>query len=190
MAKDIVARLIALDKSKGAVSNSSQGKLQDNLRYCIDVVAHLYGVHYVDGATRGLYKKEFGAALKAYSHQVQLPGALATQDDFSVYNSLALVTLQGVVWGKDDHDVKAWRANFNQHADKGWGPAFRIVSGRSIDDATIDKYSTMRMSRSQDNDIILGQRPSKYLKGTFPPTSGDWLVLDYVNLKGLRLAWQ
>jgi hypothetical protein len=191
VAKDIVTRLIALDKSEGAVSDSPQGKVRDNLRYCIDVVAHLYGVHYVSGAMRGLYKVEFGAALKADSLLVQVPAdRLATMDDYSVFNSLALVTLQGVAWGKDDGDVKDWRANYRQHADKGWGPAFRIVSGRSIDDASINNYYTMRMGRSQDNDIILAQRPSKYLKGIFPPTSGDWLVLDYVILKGLRLAWQ
>lgn len=189
VAKDIVSRLIDLDRKKGAVSDSSQGHIGDNLRYVIDVLARKYDLDYVDGNRRHFYKLQFSGALKVYALQVQLPGDAATHEDYSVFNSLSLVTLQGIVWGKDDGDVKDWRANFHQHADKGWGPAFRIVAGRSIDDATIEKYRTVKVSRSQDNDIILSQRPHKYLDGTFPPAHGDWLVLDYVLLEGLRGAW-
>jgi hypothetical protein len=53
---------------------------------------------------------------------------------------LPSVSLQCIAWGKDDHDVQDWRANFKVHADDGWEPAFRLVAGRSINNAEIEAY--------------------------------------------------
>lgn len=198
VAKAVLADLVRLVKKHGAVSRTPGGKVGGNLRYVIDVLGDRSGVSLVGGTVRSLHKAEFSAALRAHSLLVQLPSDdLATRDDYSVFNSLALVTLQCVVWGASDGDVRDWRANYRQHADKGWGPAFRIVSGRSLDDNEIEKYYSAHIKGDQDNDIIMGQRPHKYLSGHFPQpqfgqsgASGEWLVLDYVILKGLQLAWR
>jgi hypothetical protein len=195
IAKDVLGELIDLVKRRGAVSDARQGRVRENLKYVIDVLADKYDVDFVDGNTRSAYKLAFTTSLRFDSGQVQLPGDAATQDDFSVFNRLSLVTLQAILWGTSDDDVRAWRKNYRQHADRGWGPAFRIVAGRSLSDARIDEYKEAFIQRSQDNDIIMGQRPHKYLSGAFPgpqiaqDASNGWLVLDYVVLSGLKAAW-
>lgn len=195
VARDVLNRLIDLDKRKGAVSNSHQGTLRDNQRYVIDVVCRMYDVDYISGLKRDIFKHEFSIALKANNIMAQLPWEkLAKMDDYSVFNALGLVSVTCVKWGKDDDDVDGWRANYKLHADKGWGPAFRIVAGRSLEDSVIEAYYTAHITRDQDNDIIMAQRPHKYLNNEFTPDQkggpGQWLVLDYVILKSLRLLWQ
>jgi hypothetical protein len=61
----------------------------------------------------------------------------------------------------------------------------------------IDAYRTAHIKSDQDNDIILAQRPHKYISDKFPALQlsqtggeGQWLVLDYLILKGLELAWR
>jgi len=125
----------------------------------------------------------------------QLPWEeLATMDDYSVFNALAVVSVTCIKWGKDDNDVDAWRANYRLHADRGWGPSFRIVASRSLDESQIEDYYTAHITHDMDKDIIMAQRPHKYLKGDFGPYlkggPGQWPVLDFVILKGLRLVWQ
>jgi hypothetical protein len=196
VAKDILKKLIELVDEQGGVSDSTQGEVRENLKYVIDVLARKYGLDSVSGATRGVYKNAFSLSLKADNAQAQLPGDLATADGYSVFNRLSLVTLQGLVWGVDDSDVKDWRKNYKVHADKGWGPAFRLVAGRSLSGEDIKKYASAYIKRDQDNDIIMGQRPSKYLAGDFPePQFGQAdadgaLVLDFVVLSGLHAAWK
>jgi len=48
--------------------------------------------------------------------------------------------------------------------------------------------------REVDNDVIMGQRPSKYKDGTFPaPACQDsntrTVAIDYVILQALRALW-
>jgi hypothetical protein len=194
-AKGVLEDLMRIVSRHGGVSDSNQGEVRENLKYVIDVLARKYRLDSVDGNTRSVYKAAFTLSLKADSGQVQLPGDAATHDDFSVFNRLALVTLQGLMWGNDDDDVKKWRRHYRQHADKGWGPAFRIVAGRSLPDKEISKYKSAFIKRSQDNDIIMAQRPHTYLSGEFPDPqfkqdeSNGSLVLDYVVLAALDAAW-
>ena len=115
------------------------------------------------------------------------------QDEFSFFNALALVTLQALAWGPGDDDVKQWRENFHHMADKGGGPAFQIASGVTPVNPTVDSFKTTTTCRDADNDVVMSQRPSKFLDGTYPNpscgTSPRTAALDYVILKGLELAW-
>jgi hypothetical protein len=154
---------------------------------------------------RAFYKAMFSLALKAHNLSAQfddslaggilfgIPVKLEVTDEYSVFNALAAVSLQCVAWGKEDSDVQAWRANFKLHADDGWGPAFRIVAGRSVTPDVIEIYRTAHVTRDQDNDIIMAQRPGKIRDGRFDLTlsgeDGEWLVLDYVVLKALDWVW-
>jgi len=195
VAKDILTKLIELDKQHGALSDSHQGQIRDNQRFCIDIVCSMYGITYLKGFRRDACKFEFAAALALNNQLAQLPWQeLATQDAYSVFNALALVSEACIKWGKSNEDVDTWRKNYRVHADKGWGPAFRIVAGRSMDQKDIDAYARSYISRAQDNDIIMAQRPGKYISGDFKPDPiagpNKWLVLDYVILRGLELAWQ
>jgi hypothetical protein len=194
-AKDILERLIDLDKRRGALSDSHQGQIGDNQRYAIDIACRMYGIDYLKGFRRDSCKFQFSAALALNNRLAQLPWQdLSTLDAYSVFNALGLVNEACIKWGKSDEDVDAWRKNYRVHADKGWGPAFRIVAGRSLNPSDIDAYRAAYMTRNRDNDIIMAQRPAKYISGDFAPdtTAGPdkWLVLDYVILKGLQLLWQ
>ncbi|QEH39278.1 hypothetical protein OJF2_78930 (plasmid) [Aquisphaera giovannonii] len=194
VARDLLQRLIGLDERIGALSSSSSGTIRDNQRYVIDINCRMYDIDYLSGPRRDVCKGSFSAALKANNFMAQLPWEeLATMDDYSVFNALAVVSVACVKWGKDDDDVDAWRSNYRLHADRGWGPSFRIVAGRSLEDSSIEDYYTAHITREMDNDIIMAQRPHRYLKGDFGPQlkggPGQWLVLDYVILKGLRLIW-
>jgi len=194
-AKTILERLSALVKKKGALSDARKGQILPNQEYLIDLVCKMYGFEHSNGLTRGLQKTAFSAACKAHNIIAQAPDdRIATLDDYAVFNALSLVTVTAMKWGKDDSDVNSWRENYRLHADKGWGPAFRIVSGRSIDDATIDSYKTMYIKRDLDNDIVLSQRPHKFLNNTFPTSlnsgPGIYRVLDYVILKALQSEWK
>lgn len=197
-AKAILEHVVGLVKSHGRVSPTAGGAVGKNLSYCIDVIGDKHGVSLLNSFERGLSKVEFSLALKFYNAQAQVPiEDIKTLDDFSVFNSLGLVSQQCLSWGKDDDDVEAWRSNFKLLADKGWGPSFRLVSGRSITEEEIDKYGSAHITRLQDNDIIMAQRPTKYLKHEYPEMqfsqgSGEdrHLVLDYVILKGLQCVWK
>jgi hypothetical protein len=197
LAKTILSHLVEMVKKRGAISAKEHGKIGRNLQYVIDVLSGKYEVPFLDGTERGFCKHHFSLALKAHNAQAQLPGDLATEGDYSVFNTLSLVTVQCIMWGKKDDDVKTWRRNYRIHADKGWGPAFRIVSGRTVRTHDIDAYCNAHITREQDNDIVLSQRPHKFLSGDFPKPQfrqigkeGEWLVLDFVILRGLQLTWQ
>jgi hypothetical protein len=194
-AKTVLQKLIDLDRRHGALSDTHQGQIRDNQRYAIDIACRMCGINYLQGFRRDRCKFEFSIAMAANNWMAQLPWQdLATQDDYSVFNALGLVSEACVKWGKDDEDVDTWRKNYRLHADKGWGPAFRITSGRSFSVSDIDIYASAYITRDRDNDIIMAQRPAKYLSGEFKPDStpgpNKWLVLDYVVLKGLQLLWQ
>lgn len=194
IANDLLIRLIELDRNHGALSDSHQGQIRDNQRYAIDIACRMYDIEYLRGFRRELCKIEFSTALAINNQLAQLPWeSLATNGSYAVFNALGLVSASCAKWGKDDEDVDSWRKSFRVHADKGWGPAFRIVSGRSISIEDIDSYATAYVTRDHDNDIIMAQRPEKYLSGEFFPDhqAGDnrWLVLDYLILKGLQLLW-
>lgn len=194
-AQAILQKLIDLDRRHGAISDTHQGQIRDNQRYAIDIVCRMYGIDYLRGIRRDACKLAFSTALALNNQLAQLPWQdLATRDDYSVFNALGLVSEACIKWGKDDEDVDTWRKNYRVHADRGWGPAFRITSGRSFSLSDIDEYASTYITRDQDNDIILAQRPAKYLSGEFAPDTNPgpnkWLVLDYVILKGLQLLWQ
>jgi hypothetical protein len=154
----------------------------------------MYGIDYLRGLRRDLCKFAFSAALVLNNQLAQLPWQdLATMDAYSVFNSLGLISEACVKWGKNDEDVDTWRKNYRVHADKGWGPAFQITSGRSFSVSDVDVYASAYITRAQDNDIIMAQRPAKYLSGEFTPDTtpgaNKWLVLDYMVLKGFQLLW-
>jgi hypothetical protein len=212
---DIMRSLSTLEEDGTPLSNSRQGKIGRNIGYMIDVLADnaRYRINYrtsdlpfylvpcagdIKCATanrRQVYKKMFGGAIQAHQLAGWIQGStgLEVSDEYSVFNALGAVTLQCIAWGKDDSDVKKWRAHFEIFADDGWGPAFRLVAGRSVTDADIDVYYTSYMTRGLDNDIIIAQRPGKIKTGEFepglPPGPDRWLLLDYVILKGLRALW-
>ena len=195
VAKDILKRLIDIDKRHGAISDSRQGQIGDNQRYAIDIVCRMYDIDYLRGFRRDLCKFEFSTALALNNRLAQLPWQdLATLDAYSVFNALGLVSEACIKWGKSDEDVDTWRKNYRVHADKKWGPSFQIVSGRSFDPMDIEQYYTSYISSDKDNDIIMAQRPAKYISGEFHPDHdagpNKWLVLDYVILKGFQLLWQ
>lgn len=156
---------------------------------------------------RAYYKAIFSLALKAENLGEQFDDTLTGGvmfgkpikvdshiDRFSMFNTLGAVSLQCIAWGAGDTDVQDWRANFRVHADDGWGPAFKLVAGRSVAASEIEAYRMAYVTRDQDNDIIMAQRPDKIRDGTFdlllPGTFGQWLVLDYVILKALALLWR
>jgi hypothetical protein len=212
---DIMKSLSKLEEDGKPLSNSPQGKIGRNIGYMIDVLADnaRYGINYrtsdlpaylvpclgnincAKGNRRKVYKKMFGWAIQAHqlAGWVQGTTGLEVSDEYSVFNALGAGSLQCIAWGKDDSDVKEWRAHFKMFADDGWGPAFRLVAGRSVTDADIDVYYTSYMTRDLDNDIIIAQRPGKIKNGEFQPGllpgPDRWLLLDYVILKGLRALW-
>jgi hypothetical protein len=154
---------------------------------------------------RSFYKEMFSLALKAHKLTGEWESAesgelfgkrvkLEFSDAYSVFNALGAVSLQCIAWGRDDNDVKEWRSNFKPHADDGWGPAFKLVAGRTVEDAEIQAYNPAYVTRDQDNDIIMAQRPRKIRDNIFDFSlngeSGQYLVLDYVILKALELLWE
>ena len=153
---------------------------------------------------RSAYKFAFSAALKAHAagqelEQVMQKSGLGREarmvvNDYSVFNGLAAVSFQAVYWGRQDSDVKAWRKNFEAHADQGWGPAFQIVAGRPYAEEEITAFADAHVKRDLDNDIIMAQRPRKLRDRKLHPNlkggDGQWLVLDFVVLKGLELLWR
>jgi len=79
-------------------------------------------------------------------------------------------------------------------ASKGGGPAFQIAAGLTPVNPFVDSFKTVTTCRDADNDIVMSQRPSKFLNGIFPnPTCGSGsqrtVVLDYVILKALERVW-
>jgi hypothetical protein len=191
----LLQKLIALDRSHGALSDTWQGQIRDNQRYAIDIACRMYDIEYLRGARRDVCKAAFSGALALNNGLAQLPWReLATQASYSVFNAVGLVSEACIKWGKDDEDVDAWRKTFRVHADRGWGPAFRIAAGRSSNEGDVDVYKYAYTTHERDNDIIMAQRPEKYLSGEFAPDpspgENKWLVLDYVVLKGLWLLWR
>jgi hypothetical protein len=207
-ASAILNSLLQLESTGKPLSDSPSGKIRPNLGYVIDVLCDhdRYDMTYrttdlpiflvpclgnIDCALtkrRSAYKEAFSAALTA-----EAIGADQGLDEFSFFNSGSLVTLQALAWGSGDQDVKKWRENFHQMADKGGGPAFQIASGAMRVSPTVDSFKTATTCRDVDNDVIMSQRPSKFLSGAFPsPSCGAsprTAALDYVILKGLELAW-
>lgn len=156
---------------------------------------------------RAFYKAVFSLALKAENLGEQFDDSLRDGvmfgkpvtvdhlvDEYSQFNTLGAVSLQCIAWGAGDQDVQEWRANYGVHADDGWGPAFKLVAGRSISDAEVEAYRTAHVTRGQDNDIIMAQRPRTIRNGGFDLSlsggPGEWLALDYVVLKALALLWR
>ncbi|MDD5269390.1 MAG: hypothetical protein PHO08_20125 [Methylococcales bacterium] len=213
-ALDILKSLTNLEEQDKGVSVSSKGTIGRNIAYMIDVLCDdaRYDLNYrtsdmtawlvfalgnitdAKSNRRAAYKALFGLALQAHSLTGWLQtGGLDASNEYSVFNALGAVSLQCIAWGKDDGDVKDWRSNFGVHADAGWGPAFLLVAGRSVSDANIDDYATAHITRNLDNDIIMAQRPTKIRDGILTPDlkggPEQWLTLDYIILKALRLLW-
>ena len=212
--KDILRSLVKLEEHGKGVSDATQGAIGRNIGYMIDVLCDdaRYDINYrtsdlsmflipclgnidcAKGTRRGAYKALFSLALNAHKLSGWVgTGGLDVADEFSVFNALAAVSLQCMAWGKDDTDVKDWRENFTVHADDGWGPAFRIVSGRGASDADIDAWADAHVTRDLDNDIISAQRPTKIrddiLTSGLKGGTDQFLVLDYVILKALYVLW-
>lgn len=207
-ATEILKSLLELERTGKPLSDSPSGKIRPNLGYVIDVLCDhdrydltyrttdlpiflipcLGNIECARKKRRGAYKEAFSVALTA-----QAIGADLGQDEFSFFNSVALVTLQSLAWGPGDQDVKQWRENFHHMADKGGGPAFQIASGAPPVNPTVESFKTSTTCRDVDNDVVMSQRPSKFLSGTYPnPSCGAsprTAALDYVILKGLELAW-
>ncbi len=204
----ILTSLLELERVGKPLSDSPSGKIRPNLGYVIDVLCDQDRYNQTYRTTdlpiflipcfgniecarkkrRAAYKEAFSVALTAQSI-----GADLGQDEFSLFNAIALVTLQALAWGPGDEDVKKWRENFHHMASKGGGPAFQIVTGLTAN-PSVDSFKTATTCRDVDNDIVMGQRPSKFIDGTYPnPTCGGGsprtIVLDYVILKALELAW-
>lgn len=200
--KDILMSLGRLEEHGRNLSDSPSSRIGRNIGYIIDVLWRKYQIEEQyktddlwnmlgEGTRRGHYKQMFSLALKAHqlTGWIELSG-LEASDAYSVFNALGAVSLQCLAWGKDDGDVKNWRANFKVHADDGWGPAFKLVAGRPVTDTEIEPYRTAYVTRAQDNDIIMAQRPRKIRDGGYDLlVSGEWLVLDYVVLRALALLW-
>jgi hypothetical protein len=212
IAKDILMSLGRLEEAGRGVSDTSNGRIGRNIGYMIDVLARKYGFVYrtsdmdywrasaiwnenaAKANRRAAYKKMFTLALEAHELGGWIEkGGLEASDSYSVFNALGAVSLQAIAWGKEDQDVRDWRSNFRVHAEDGWGPAFEIVAGQTVVDDIIDEYYTAHVTNHQDNDIIMAQRPRKIRDGILHPRQkgeeGQWLVLDYVVLKALKLLW-
>lgn len=212
--QNILKSLINLEEKGKGVSDSLKGTIGRNIGYMIDVLCDedrydiayrtsdmtvwlISGIGNVTAARanrRGAYKTLFGLALQAHSLTGWLQtGDLDVSDEYSVFNAIGAVSLQCIAWGKDDGDVKDWRSNFRIHADNNWGPAFQLVAGRSVSNTDIEEYATAHVTRDLDNDIVMAQRPDKIQDGTLTSKlkggPGQWLTLDYVILKALRLLW-
>ncbi len=198
------------------LSDSNSGSIGRNIGYLIDVLSDdaRYNFNYrtsdmtgwlipvfgnINAAKanrRGAYKTAFSLAMAAHKLTgiFEVHSGLEASDAYSVFNALGAVSLQCLAWGKDDGDVKDWRANFEVHADDGWGPAFKLVAGRPVTDDEIEQYRTAHVTREQDNDIIMAQRPRKIRDGEYDLSLAggpdEWLVLDYVVLKALALLWR
>jgi hypothetical protein len=207
-AKVILESLLELERTGKPLSDSPSGKIRSNIGYVIDVLCDsdrydltyrttdlpvflvpcLGNIKCAHKRRRGAYKEAFSVALTA-----QAVGADLGEDEFSFFNSVALVTLQALAWGPGDQDVKKWRENFHHMADKKGGPAFQIASGAMPANPVVDSLKTATTCRDVDNDVVMSQRPSKFRDGTFPSptctTSPRTAALDYVILKGLELAW-
>jgi hypothetical protein len=207
-ATTILQSLLDLERVGTPLSDSPSGKIRPNLGYVIDVLCDqqrfdltyhttdlpiflipcLGNIECARKNRRGAYKEAFSVALTA-----QAVGASVGQDEFSFFNSIALVTLQALAWGPGDQDVKKWRENFHHMADKGGGPAFQIASGAMPANPGVDSFKTATTCRDVDNDVVMSQRPSKFQDGTFPnPSCGSsprTAALDYVILKALELSW-
>ena len=114
-------------------------------------------------------------------------------NDYSAFNALAALSFHAVYRGKEDNDLRELRAAFRRIADDNWGPAFRIVSGRSYEPHHIESFASAHVTRDLDNDIIMAQRGRKLRDGTLHTKlsggDGQWLVLDYVILKALDRLW-
>lgn len=212
--RDILKSLGRLEEHHRGVSSAPKGAIGRGIGYMIDVLSDdaRYDMNYrswdlpaylvpclgnikcAKGNRRGAYKEVFSLSLTAQALPgwTNIPG-VEDIDEYSVFNALASVSLQCIAWGKGDNDVQDWRSNFGPHADGGWGPAFRLVTGRPVSNEEIEDYYTAHVTRAQDNDIIMAQRPSKIRDGVLTPNlkggPEQWLVLDYVILKALQLLW-
>lgn len=214
--RDILKSLGKLEEHGRGVSDSANGSIGRNIGYMVDVLSdsNRYDIIYrtndmnVWRVTAGFnekkakenrrtaYKEAFSLALKAHkiSGDWEQISGLEASDSYSVFNALGATSLQCIAWGKNNGDVTEWRSNFKVHADAGWGPAFKLVVNRKVNDAEIEEYYTAHVTSDQDNDIIMAQRPRKIRDGILHPLQkggdGQWLVIDYVVLKALDLLWK
>ena len=193
-AKKVLVAAVGFDRDGGQVGTNAAGDLNDGNRYVMEVVCDKYGIDYLSGNRRGLAKTIYSGALKADNLKAQLPEPLCFSDDYSVFNALASVATQSLIWGSDDGDVKSWRKNYRIHSDKGWGPAFTIVSGRSWSEDDLEPFEKLQIPRAFDNDIIAAQRCEKIATGEvdvlLQGNADDGLrALDILILQGLRHAF-
>ena len=220
-ARNIMLRLNELEKDGKPLSKSGSGKIGDNLRYVICVLSDDDRFHFnyktadmetwlvpafgnLDAAKanrRAYYKSMFKAGLEAerlgsLNHPRQPSGVF---DETAFFNAIALVTSQAVVWGAGDRDVKNWRSSFDHAATAGFGPAFRLASGASVTKDELNRYRDATICRQQDNDIVMAQRPKKFIDKEFPgcpacegtePNQVRHVALDFVILEALRLVWK
>ncbi len=205
----IMGSLLQLERTGTPLSNSTSGKILPNLGYIIDVLCDsarynmtydttdmdvflvpcLGDINCARAGRRAAYKEAFSVALQA-----QAVAAANGQDEFSFFNAIALVTLQAIAWGAGDSDVQSWRNNFAHFGQSGDGPAFQIAAGLPVSDASIDSYKTLMVCSEVDNDVIMAQRPSLYVKGTYPSppcqnSANRTVAMDYLILEALMAAW-
>lgn len=64
----------------------------------------------------------------------------------------------------------------------------QLVAGRAVNETEIEQYRTAHVTREQDNDIIMAQRPRKIRDGVFDlsraggPASGWCWIMWVLNL--------
>jgi hypothetical protein len=189
-ARKVLLRLNDLEKDGTPLSSSGSGKIGDNLRYVICVLADKdrFDFNYKTAAMekwlvpafgdldkakanrRAYYKTTFTAGLEAQrlgslNYPKQISGVF---DETTFFNAIALVTAQSIVWGANDHDVKRWRNTFDHAAKAKFGPGFRLASGADVSKKDLALYREATICRRQDNDIVMAQRAKKYIDNEFP----------------------
>jgi len=108
---------------------------------------------------------------------------------YSVFNSLASLSMLLVQRGRVDGRLGIWRGILSAEANLGWGPGFEIVCGRNVRAGVSDSPS-WRTSSQDDNDIVQSQRPLDFITGNFPAKSDSGhRTLDFIILAALSAIW-
>ncbi|MES2792719.1 MAG: hypothetical protein V4719_24110 [Planctomycetota bacterium] len=158
---------------------------RDYLQFCFETSLQVFNA---TADYEGTGKREFKVGGKTFDF-----GLDQAVNGYSVFNGLAQLSLLRVLHGNIDKDIKSWRGMLSKPARNKWGPAFELVAGTPINQKEIESYAGRHISRDLDNDIVMAQRPKKYMDGTFPPSvkpdRHTRLTLDYVILKALSCLW-
>lgn len=117
-----------------------------------------------------MIQKKFGVKIKAMPRP------------YTIWNSLGLLTMIAIIRGKENSEVASWRPYFEWYGKNGWGPAYKIVSGKAYGWNDVDWYKNHKTNRLN----IVQQRGSAHKSS---PELGSILCLDYPILKALEKVW-